>query len=216
MVAEGLDARGFIGGEPCAGGVACGAEAEDAGEVLCAAASAELLRAADAGDEADASAGVEGADALRAVELVGGAGEEVDGGVGEVCGELADALGGVGVEEDASGSAEVEDVGDGLECAGFVVGPLDADERGVVGDGGLDGVGGDDAEGVGFDEGGGGAVEFGFDGGGAVADGFVLDGGGDEASFAWGHRGEGASEGEVDGLGGAAGEGDGGGADTQE
>jgi hypothetical protein len=99
------------------------------------------------GLEADArpAADVEGADALGAVELVAGDGEEVDVHGVDVDGDLADGLGGIGVEEDLALAAHAADLGEGLNDADLVVDGHDGDEDGLGAHGGLEIVEGDEA-----------------------------------------------------------------------
>ena len=78
--------------------------------------------------ELHAVAQEEHADPQRAVELVGGGGEGVDAECGEVDRQLADDLGGVGVEEHAVAAADRRGVGDWLQDARFVAGEHDASE----------------------------------------------------------------------------------------
>jgi ABC-type multidrug transport system fused ATPase/permease subunit len=77
-VAQGRQAGALGGvGEPVEGEAGGDAGADDAGDVLGSAATAELLLAEDLGANGDAGAGVEHADALGAVELVGGEGQQI-------------------------------------------------------------------------------------------------------------------------------------------
>ena len=108
----------------------------DAGDVFCAAALAALLRAAlDEVREDDAAAGIEHADALRPVELVGGEAQHVDVHLIDVDLHVARRLDGVGVEQNALFLADRADLPDGLDGADLVVGEHDGHEAGVVADG---------------------------------------------------------------------------------
>jgi hypothetical protein len=73
----------------------------------------------------------EGADAKRPVELVRGAGKGIDAKRGEIDGEFADDLGGVGMDEDAVRAAERGEIGDLLEHARFVASEHDGNEMSV-------------------------------------------------------------------------------------
>mmetsp|Transcript_36948 Transcript_36948/g.119180 ORF Transcript_36948/g.119180 Transcript_36948/m.119180 type:complete len:498 (-) Transcript_36948:48-1541(-) len=113
------------------------AEADDDGRRQCTAAHAALLAPA-VDDRAQADAGlapdVEGADALGAVHLVGGDGHQGDVHLGHVDGDLADALGAVGVEEDAFVLADLANLIDRLQHADLVVHVHDGDQSGVWAD----------------------------------------------------------------------------------
>ena len=98
QVAQPLHALGFVveggAGEVCGGG-----EAYDAGDVLGVGPEAVFVAgAAQEGFEVGALADVEGADAFGGVELVSGAGQQVDMEVVDVEGDLACALGGAVVQ----------------------------------------------------------------------------------------------------------------------
>jgi hypothetical protein len=75
----------------------------------------------------DAALQEEGARSDGAAELMAGDGEGVGAAGGEVDGNLACCLDGVGVEEDAAGMGDLGELGDGLDGADLVVGPHDAD-----------------------------------------------------------------------------------------
>ena len=108
----------------------------DAGDVFRAAALAALLRAAlDEVREDDAAAGIEHADALRPVELVGGEAQHVDVHLIDVDLHVARRLDGVGVEQYAALMTHRADLPDGLDGADLVVGEHDGHEAGVVADG---------------------------------------------------------------------------------
>ena len=159
------------------------------------------------------SADEEDSDAFGGVDLVAGEGEEVDvlerAFGGEVEGELAGGLDGVGVEESAGCVGDGGEFGDGLDDAGLVVGVHDADEFGVGAEGGFRAAGSMRPCGVQGRKVTSTVVLFARDFGG-VEDGVVLDGGGDEVGgFAVaGFGGEDAEEGEVVALGAAGGEDD--------
>ena len=72
-----------------------------------------------------------GADALGPVDLVRRDGHEVDVPLVNVDGDLADHLGGVGVEGDLLGAAELADLGHGLDHADLVVHGHHTDMGGV-------------------------------------------------------------------------------------
>ena len=75
---------------------------------------------------------MQGADAGRALELVGGKAHGRHVQFAEIDGQLADDLDGVGVAGDAGAVADCGDFGDGLQHAGFVVGQLHADQPGQL------------------------------------------------------------------------------------
>lgn len=122
------------------------AESDDAGDILRAGAAGSLLCAAvDQVRDRDAAADVQRADALRGVELVAAQGEHVDVLRLDVDRHVADSLYRIGVEEHAVLLADRADFGDRLDRADLVVRVHDRDERGLVGDGGFELLGHDDA-----------------------------------------------------------------------
>ena len=207
---EGVAAR-CQGGE--VGGVrlrelAGAGEAGDVGDVFGAAATAALLVAAvEVGAQGGAAADVEDADALGGVHLVAGEGEEVDVPevAGEVDGELAGGLGGVGVEDDGRVGRlrDARPVADRPGDAGFVVGHHEGDEEGV-GTEGADVVGGGDAA-LAVDGQAGDFAAAAFEFAADFEDGRVLDGAGHDVAAGRVGRGD-AEEGGVVALGGAGGE----------
>lgn len=214
-------ARGWVL-EPFVGFLGGGSGGGDGGHGFGASSSSEFLGSGGGGDESGSGSGVEDAQALWAVELVGGAGEERDGGseggvVGvEVDGGFPDALGCVAVEGDVVLGAERADGFDVLDGSGFVVDPLGADERGSVVDEVGDGVGVDAALGIDVGEADVSGAFF-LEGLGEVPDGGVFDPGGDDGVSAGVFvREEGASEGHCDGFGPGPGEDDGSGAGAEE
>ena len=78
---------------------------------------------------------VERADALRAVNLVGGEAHQVDAERADVDGDLANGLRGVAVQENAARFADGRDFGERLNDADFVVGEHHRDEARVVANG---------------------------------------------------------------------------------
>ena len=147
-VAKGLHMGRAVGFEPGAGEGGGGAEAYDAGDVFCAGAALTLVGAAvEEGGEPGAGAEEEGAGAAGGVHFVAGEGEEVYvlELTGEVEGELAGGLDGVGMEEGAVGPGDARQLTDGLDDAGFVVGEHEADESGVGLEGQMQIVGGEQA-----------------------------------------------------------------------
>ena len=91
-----------------------------------------LRSADDLRGDAYAAAEVERADAFRAVQFVGGTGEEIDRQLVDVDRQLADVLRGVGMEPDAVLSALRADAFDRLKHASLVVGSHDGNDRDVV------------------------------------------------------------------------------------
>src|SRR5207253_8441535 len=73
---------------------------------------------------------VQHADAFGGVQLVPGDRQQIDAEVVHFDGNLAERLGGVGVQQDAAGTAECGDLVDRLEGADLVLGVHDADQRG--------------------------------------------------------------------------------------
>jgi len=209
-VAEGLVGGGaLVGfGEGEFGGFA---EACDEGEGEGAGAEAAFLSAAE-GERCErgasavlAAAGDERADAGGGVDLVAADADEVEAGVSERRDELAEALGGVGVEVGGVIDEAGGDLVDGLDDAGLVIHVHDGDEEGVVAAGGAEGGGVDESAGGGGDERDveAAASEF-FEG---LEDGVVFDPGGDDvAAIGAAAFGFEAEEGEVVALRGAGGE----------
>ena len=205
VVAERLHGGG-VGGEFGAGEFGGAAEADDAGDVLGAAAAVALLVfAVEVRREGRAFADEEGADAFRAAEFVGAEREVVDGERLEVERKLADGLHGIAVKAHAAARAEGGDVGDGEEDAGLVVGRHERDDGGVGREGGVERGGIEEAVAVGGQAGDAGAVFFEEDR--VIEHGGMLDGGGDDMALG-GIGEEGGEEGGVVALGGAAGEDD--------
>ncbi len=97
----------------------------------------------------DAAADEEDSGALWRVHLVAGDAEQVYvlERAGEVDGELAGGLYGVGVEEDRGvvGLGDAGQFADGLDGSGFVVGEHDGDEFRIGTEGGFEGFGVDEA-----------------------------------------------------------------------
>ena len=127
--------------------------------------------------------------------------------------DLAYGLDGVGVEDESLLMAQLADLGDRLDHADLVVGEHDADQDGLVVDGRLELVHGDEAVGLGLQVGDAVALLLKLLAG--VEHGLVLGGLGDDVVAALlVHLGD-ALDGEVVGLGGAGGEDDllGGGSD---
>ncbi len=115
-----------------------GGHAHDAGQVLGAGPLAPLLSAAlDEVGQDDALFGVEDANALGTVELVGGEGQKINVVFLHVDGDVAHSLDRVGVEENAGPAADGADLPDGLDGADLVVGVHDGDQAGLRRDGGL-------------------------------------------------------------------------------
>ncbi len=83
--------------------------------------------AEDLGLQVYAASDVECADTLGPVKLVTGECHSVDGEVGEVAGDFADGLCGIGEEGGVVLAAELADFVDGLDGSGFVVDPVDCD-----------------------------------------------------------------------------------------
>ena len=185
-----------------------GRHAHDAGNVLGTCSLALLLRAAlDQVREDDAALGVEQADALRAVELVGGEGEHVDVVVYDVDRNVADGLDRVGVEEDACFAADRADLTDWLDGADLVVRVHDRDQAGLGRDRFPDLLGRDQAVLVDVQIGHGEALFFELLQ--RVEHGVVLKGRGDDVGLALLFADDrGAADGLVVGLGAAGGEGD--------
>ena len=155
-IAKALHVGRAAGLEPGAGEGSGGAEAYDAGDVFGAGSALTLVgTAVEEGSEVGAGANEQGAGASGGVHFVAGEGEEVDvlELAGEVEGELAGGLDGVGVEEGAVGFGEAGELADGLDDAGFVVREHDADEAGVGLQGEVEVVGGDEAVAVGLEVG---------------------------------------------------------------
>ena len=97
----------------------------------------------------------ERADAVGAADLVPGHGHRVDARAGEVEGQLAEGLDGVGVHRDAVGVGDLDDLGDRLHRADLVVGPHhrhQGDALGVGLDGRPEGVDVEPAEPVDVDQ----------------------------------------------------------------
>ena len=67
------------------------------------------------------------------MELVTAQRQQVDGNLGQIHGDPANGLNGIGVEPHTVGTAHRTNVRNGLNNPGFVVGPHHADQRGVVG-----------------------------------------------------------------------------------
>jgi hypothetical protein len=93
-----------------------------------------LAAAVDQGFESDASPDVEGGDTFRGVHLVPDQGQQIDPERGDVDRNLADGLGGVGVEQNPVLVGDAGEFGDGLQGAGLVVGQHDRYQHGAVGD----------------------------------------------------------------------------------
>src|SRR5579863_61483 len=112
------------------------AQADNAGDIQRSGAHAALMAAAiDNGGNLNAgifSADVQRADALGPVHFVAGDRHEVDIHLVHIDWNLADGLGGVGVEDDAALMTELADFGDGLHDADLVVGSHDGDQNGFV------------------------------------------------------------------------------------
>src|SRR5437899_431797 len=88
---------------------------------------------------------VQGPDAFRSVDLVGGEGHQVNLERFDVHRDLADGLRGVAVEEDAFLLGDLPDLGDGVDHANLVVGHHDRNQDGLVRNGFPDIVGTDEA-----------------------------------------------------------------------
>ena len=106
------------------------------GDVFGAAAPSALLVAAmHERDEGGFAMEIECTNAFRGTDFVASDGQVVDGEILNVGGELADGLYAVAVVEDAATVAELGDLVDGEQDAGFVVGPHEGDEGSVLCDG---------------------------------------------------------------------------------
>ena len=93
---------------------------------------APLLAAAmELGGEREGPADRQGTDALGSIELVGAEAEQVDAQLGGLEGKVAHGLGAVAVEGDSPLAAEGADRGQGLEHADFVVGGHHAHHQGL-------------------------------------------------------------------------------------
>ena len=141
--------------------------------------------------EFDTLADVEGSDAFWSVQFMAAEGVEIDAERREVQGEATGDLDAIGVENGSSFMGDGGEFGDGLETAEFVVGVHDGDEAGARSEGGAEGFGGDEAVGVGMEDG-----EVGESGEG-LGDGGMFERGGYDVAV-------GAGEGEVVGLGATA------------
>ena len=75
--------------------------------------------------EADARTDVERANALGCIHLVPDDGEQVNVKLDDIDGELADSLGGIGVQEDAVLMGDGGEFGDRLQHAGLIIGVHD-------------------------------------------------------------------------------------------
>lgn len=98
-----------------------------------------LTTTADDGVESDSwpTTDVACTDALGAIDLVRGDGHQVNVHGVNVKGDLANSLGGIGVEEDLLGPAELADFLEGLDDTNLVVHSHDTDDGGVGADGSL-------------------------------------------------------------------------------
>src|ERR1035437_5264587 len=187
----------------------------DAGDVLGArAAVAFVMAAVHDGREAGALAHVERAYALGRIELVTAHAVEVHAERLDVHGDFAERLHAIHVEGGAGLVGDPGDFGDGLERAEFVIGVHDADQHGLGAQGAADVFGTYDA--VRGDAQAGDLAAFGARLFSGREHGRVLDGAGDDV-LGRGGRGAGeAEDGEIVGLGAAAGEDDLGGTGIDE
>jgi len=154
--------------------------------------------------ERDATADIEGADALGSVKLVAGDGEQINPQLIDADRNLAGRLGGVAMEHGAVGVGDGRQFGDGLDGADLVVGVHDADQEGLFPESGLEVAGGDHAIPVNRQN-----REFkaqGLEMRGHLDDGGMLNRGNDEMISLVAMGQAIALEGEVVGLGAAAGE----------
>ena len=136
----------------------------------------------DEGEDGHTTAGVQHPDALGAVELVSGQGQQVNVLLGHVHGQVTHRLDGVGVEEHPVAAAHLPNFGDGLHRANLVVGVHDGHQTGLRGHGLLHLLGGHHAVFVDVQEGDGKALLLqGLQG---VEHGVVLKGGGDDVGLA--------------------------------
>src|SRR5580693_2349217 len=112
------------------------AQPNDAGDVERAGAHAALVASAvdDGGNlyPRILAANIQGADAFRAVHLMGGDRHDIDVLLVHIDGNLSDSLRGVSVEDDAALAAELADFRDGLHYSDFVVRGHDGDQDGFV------------------------------------------------------------------------------------
>ena len=102
-----------------------------------------LAAAVQQGGRLQLTAYDECADAVGAADLVAGHRHRVDARAGEVEGQLAEGLDGVGVHRDAVGVGDLDDLGDRLDRADLVVGPHHRDHGdagGIALDGRAEGV----------------------------------------------------------------------------
>ena len=81
------------------------------------------------GHERGAASHVQGSDSLGCIELVTGDGEQVDAQIVNIHRDLADRLGGVGVDERAALLGHGRQFPDRLDRSGLVVGVHDGDEK---------------------------------------------------------------------------------------
>lgn len=112
-----------------------GAERSGQERALRAGAPAALMSGAvDERLDLDPPANVERADALGGIDLVARDGEKIDPElIIDLRRDLADGLGGVGVQEHAALAGDLRDLGDRLDRADLVVRVHDADQTGVAG-----------------------------------------------------------------------------------
>jgi len=154
--------------------------------------------------EARALAGVERAHALGRIKLVAAHAVEVHAERLDIHGQFAKSLHTVHVQHGARLVDDAGDFGDGLERAEFVIGVHDADQHGFGAQRAADVVGADDAAGRNGQAGD--LHTLGAQLLGGRDDGGVLDGAGDDVPARGGGGARHAENGEIVGLGAAAGE----------
>ena len=183
------------------------AQADDTHDIFGAGPFPVFLDAAlDEGPDAGAPADIERPHAVGTVELVGRQAEQVHLNLFDIDGNDARGRHGIGVKGHFPGLGDLADVGDGLDRADFVVGHLDGDQDGLVGDGLFHGRRVHQAVGIHIQ--GGYFIVHQAEGAQGVENGLVFDIGGDDvpAFFPLG-KGH-AFDGLVDGFGAPGGEDD--------
>ena len=196
----------LTGGDIGAGHFHGFAQTDDGSDVLGAGAAASFLGAAvDQIGQAQTLAAVENADALLGMDLVSGQREHIDVLLFHVDLHIADGLDRIGVEQNAVLFADGADLRNGLNGADLVVGVHDGHQSGVLTDGILYLLGGNETVLVHRQVGD--LKALFFQSGTGVQNGVMLEYGGDDVLFALGrHQLGGAFDGPVVRLGAAGGE----------